>query len=116
MCQAPRIRSRLWLSGESRVSHAWLAACGAGDMSKVEVLLPIVEKTSLGNNCKEHFGMTGLMAALEKGRSVVVNRLLGVREIVRGFTQTDIVGRNALDMMIASPVDYFMTYNLRELA
>jgi len=65
--EAPRIRSRLWLSGESRVSHAWLAACGAGDMSKVEVLLPIVEKTSLGNNCKEHFGMTGLMAALEKG-------------------------------------------------
>ena len=53
---------------------------------------------------------------MEKGRSVVVNRLLGVREVVRGFTQTDIVGRNALDMMIASPVDYFMTYNLREFA
>ena len=65
MCQAPRIRSILWLSGEFRVSHAWLAACGAGDMNKnvVDVLLPIVEKTSLGNNCKEHFGMTGLMAA-----------------------------------------------------
>ena len=47
------------------MSHAWLATCGAEDMNKniVEVLLPIVEKTSLGNNCKEHFGMTGLMAA-----------------------------------------------------
>ena len=53
---------------------------------------------------------------MEKGRSVVVKRLFGVGEIVKGFTQTDIVGRNALDMMIASPVDYFMTYNLREFA
>ena len=53
---------------------------------------------------------------LEKGRSVVVKRLFGVGEIVKGFTQTDIVGRYALDMMIASTVDYFMTYNLRELA
>ena len=65
---------------------------------------------------QDYFGMTGLMAALEKGRLVVVKRLLGVREIVKDFTQTDIIGRNALDMMIASPVDYFMTYNLRELA
>ena len=86
------------------MSHAWLAACGAGDMSKVEVLLPIVEKTSLGNNRKDYFGMTGLVAALEKGRSVVVKRLFGVGEIPKGFTQTDLVGRNALDMMIASPV------------
>ena len=30
-------------------------------------VLPIVEKTYLGNNCKEYFGMTGLMAALENG-------------------------------------------------
>ena len=117
MCQAPRIRSILWLSGEFRVSHAWLAACGAGDMNKnIMEVLPIVEKTSLGNNCKDYFGMTGLVAALEKGRLVVVKRLLGVREIDKDFTQTDIIGRNALDMMIASPVDYFMTHNLRELA
>ena len=37
-------------------------------------VLPIVEKTSLGNNCKDYFGMTGLVAALEKGRLVVVKR------------------------------------------
>ena len=73
MCQAPRIRSILWLSGEFRVSHAWLAACGAGDMNIMEVL-PIVEKTSLGNNCKDYYGMMGLKAALEKGRLVVVKR------------------------------------------
>ena len=79
-------------------------------------VLPIVEKTSLGNNCKDYYGMMGLKAALEKGRLVVVKRLLGVREIDKDFTQTDIIGRNALDMMIASPVDYFMTHNLRELA
>ena len=39
-----------------------------------EVLLPIVEKTSLGNNCKDYYGMMGLKAALEKGRLVVVKR------------------------------------------
>ena len=32
---------------------------------------------------KDYFGMTGLMAALEKGRLEVVKRLFGVREIVK---------------------------------
>ena len=70
------------MSEEARLSHAWVAACDAGHLDMVEMMLPIVETTPLGINCKDGFGMTGLMAALEKGRSVVVNRLLGVREIV----------------------------------
>ena len=65
---------------------------------------------------KDYFGMTGLMAALEKGRLEVVKRLFGVGEIHKDFTQTNMKGRNALDMMIASPVDYLMPYILRELA
>merc|ERR1719357_2137613 len=55
----------------------------------VEMLLPIVETTSLGINCKDGFGMTGLMAALEKGRLEEVERLLYEGEIDLDFTQQD---------------------------
>merc|ERR1719462_124344 len=82
----------------------------------VEMLLPIVENTPLGINCKDGFGMTGLMAALEKGRSEVVDRLLDESEVDLDFTQQDFKGRNVLDMVLTSPSDYFMDYVLEELA
>ena len=104
------------MSEEARVSHAWVAACDAGHMNMVETLLPIVENTPLGINCKDGFGMTGLMAALEKGRSEVVDRLLDEWEIDLDFTQQDCKRRNVLDIVITSPSDHFMDYVLEELA
>ena len=50
------------------MAHAWVAACDAGDMRIVELLLPVVEHTEPGVNCADRAGVTGLMAALEKGR------------------------------------------------
>ena len=90
------------------MSHAWVAACDVGHMNIVEMLLPIVETTTLGINCKDGFGMTGLMAALEKGRLEVVDRLLDEWEVDLDFTQQDFKGRNVLDMVLTSPSDYFM--------
>ena len=98
------------------MSHAWVAACDAGHMNMVEMLLPIVENTPLGINCKDGFGMTGLMAALEKGRLEVVERLLYEGEVDLDFTQQDCKGRNVLDMVITSPSDHFMDYVLEELS
>ena len=114
--QVPKRRPRVWLSEEARVSHAWVAACDAGHMNMVEMLLPIVENTPLGINCKDGFGMTGLMAALEKGRLEVVERLLYEEEVDLDFTQQDCKGRNVLDIVITSPNDHFMDYVLVELA
>ena len=74
----------------------------------VNLLLPMVENTALGVNCADGAGMTGLMAALEKGRLEVVDRLLDHRDINMDFTQTDTRGRNALDLAILSPTDHFM--------
>ena len=71
------------------MSHAWVAACEAGHLDMVEMLLPIVETTPLGINCKDGIGMTGLMAALEKGRLEVVERLLYEGELDLDFTQQD---------------------------
>merc|ERR1719447_971242 len=85
-------------------------------MNMVEMLLPIVENTPLGINCKDGFGMTGLMAALEKGRLEVVERLLYEGEVDLDFTQQDCKGRNVLDIVITSPNDHFMDYFLVELA
>merc|ERR1719447_1887481 len=82
----------------------------------VEMLMPIVENTPLGINCKDGFGMTGLMAALEKGRLEVVERLLYEGEVDLDFTQQDCKGRNVLDIVITSPNDHFMDYVLVELA
>merc|ERR1719494_329214 len=82
----------------------------------VEMLLPIVENTPLGINCKDGFGMTGLMAALEKGRLEVVERLLYEGVVDLDFTQQDCKGRNVLDIVITSPNDHFMYYLLVELA
>ena len=79
-------------------------------------MLPIVETSPLGINCKDGFGMTGLMAALEKGRLEVVDRLLDEWEVDLDFTQQDFQGRNVLDMVITSPSDYFMDYVLEELS
>ena len=98
------------------MSHAWVAACDAGHMNMVEMLLPIVENTPLGINCKDGFGMTGLMAALEKGRLEVVERLLYEGEVDLDFTQQDCKRRNVLDIVITSPSDHFMDYVLEELA
>merc|ERR1719495_1565759 len=81
----------------------------------VEMLLPIVETTPLGINCKDGLGMTGLMAALEKGREVV-DRLLDEWEVDLDFTQQDFKGRNVLDMALTSPSDHFIDYVLEELA
>ena len=60
----------MWLSEEEKVAHAWVAACDAGDLRTVDLLLPVVEHTALGVNCTDGAGVTGLMAALEdKGRA-----------------------------------------------
>ena len=74
----------------------------------VELLLPMVDNTALGVNCADGVGVTGLMAALEKGRLEVVDRLLDHRDIDMDFTKTDTRGRNALDLVILSPSDHFM--------
>ena len=47
-------------------------------MRIVEQLLPVAENTALGVNCTDGAGITGLMAALEKGRLEVVNRQHGL--------------------------------------
>ena len=93
-----------------------MAACDAGHLDMVEMMLPIVKTTPVGINCKDGFGMTGLMAALEKGRLEVVDRLLDECEVDLDFTQQDFKGRNVLDMVLTSPSDYFMDYVLEELA
>ena len=54
----------MWLSEEGRVSHARVNACEAGPKNMVEVMLHIVEKTTLGVYCNDGLGMTGLIAAL----------------------------------------------------
>ena len=77
-------------------------------MRMVELLLPVVENTALGVNCADGAGVTGLMAALEKARLEVVDRLLDHKDINMDFTQTDTRGRNALDLVILSPSDHFM--------
>ena len=74
----------------------------------MDLLLPVVENTSLGVNCADGAGMTGLMAALEKGRLEVVDRLLDHKDINMDFTQTDARGRSTLDLVILSPSDHFM--------
>ena len=56
------------------------------------------------------------MAALEKGRLEVVDRLLDESEVDLDFTQQDFKGRNVLDMVLTSPSDYFLDYVLEELA
>ena len=97
------------MSEEEKVSHAWVAACEAGHLKVVELLLPVVEHTSLGVNCTDGAGVTGLMAALEKGRLEVVDLLLDHKDTNLDCTQTDAKGRNLLDMAILCPADYFMT-------
>ena len=83
-------------------------ACDVGDMRMVGLLLPVVENTALGVNCADGAGVTGLMAALEKARLEVVDRLLDHKDINMDFTQTDTRGRNALDLVILSPSNHFM--------
>ena len=98
------------------MSHAWVAACDAGDLRTVQLLLPVVEHTAQGVNCTDGAGVTGLMAALEKGRLEVVGRLLDHRDINMDFAQTDTRGRSALDMVILSPSNHFMDLVLEGLA
>jgi len=114
--EVPRKKTRIWLSEEEKVAHAWVAACDAGDLRTVELLLPVVEHTVRGVNCTDGAGVTGLMAALEKGRLEVVDRLLDHRDIDMDFTQTDARGRSALDMVILSPSNHFMDLILDGLA
>ena len=98
------------------MAHAWVAACDAGDMRIVELLLPVVEHTELGVNCADRVGVTGLMAALEKGRLEVVDRLMDHGDINMDLTKTDIRGRSALDMAILSFSSHFMDLILEGLA
>ena len=98
------------------MAHAWVAACDAGDMRIVELLLPVVEHTELGVNCADRAGVTGLMAALEKGRLEVVDRLMDHGDINMDLTKTDIRGRSALDMAILSSSSHFMDLILEGLA
>jgi len=114
--EVPRKKARIWLSEEEKVAHAWVAACDAGDLRTVELLLPVVEHTARGVNCTDGAGVTGLMAALEKGRLEVVDRLLDHRDIDMDCTQTDARGRSALDMAILSPSNHFMDLILDGLA
>ena len=44
------------MSEEEKVSHAWVAACEAGHLKVVEVLLPVVEHTSLGSTAQMGLG------------------------------------------------------------
>ena len=81
----------------------------------VEQLLPVAEKTVLGINCADGAGVTGLMAALEKGRLEVVDKLLDHKDINTDFTQTDSRGRSALDLVILSPSVHFMDVVLEGL-
>ena len=97
------------MSEEEKVAHAWVAAFEAGHLKVVELLLPVVEHTSLGVNCTDGAGVTGLMASLEKGRLEVVDLLLDHKDTNLDCTQTDAKGRNLLDMAILCPADYFMT-------
>ena len=98
------------------MAHAWVAACDAGDMRIVELLLPVVEHTEPGVNCADRAGVTGLMAALEKGRLEVVDRLMDHGYINMDLTKTDIRGRSALDMAILSSSSHFMDQILDGLA
>ena len=73
----------MWLSEEGRVSHARVNACEAGPKNMVQVMLHIVEKTSLGVYCNDTLGMTGITAALgprgsgpEKRRAYRPSRIL----------------------------------------
>ena len=59
------------MSEEEKVAHAWVAACEAGHLKVVELLPPVVEHTSLGVNCTDGAGVTGLIAALEKSVSEI---------------------------------------------
>jgi len=106
--ERPKKKPRILLSEEQKVAHAWVAACDAGDLRVVELLLPVVEHTALGVNCKDGAGLTGLMAALEKGRLEVVDRLLDHGDIDMDFTETDAKGRTALDLVILSPSNHFL--------
>ena len=98
------------------MAHAWVAACDAGDLRTVDLLLPVVEHTALGVNCTDGAGVTGLMAALEKGRLEVVDKLIDHKDINMDFTQTDTRGRSALDLVILSPSGHFMDLILNGLA
>ena len=73
----------MWLSEEGRVSHARVNACEAGPKNMVQVMLHIVEKTTLGVYCNDNLGMTGITAALgprgsgpEKRRAYRPSRIL----------------------------------------
>ena len=98
------------------MTHAWVAACDAGDLRTVDLLLPVVEHTALGVNCTDGAGMTGLMAALEKGRLEVVDKLIDHKDINMDFAQTDTRGRSALDLVVLSPSGHFMDLILDGLA
>ena len=98
------------------MAHAWVAACDAGDLRTVDLLLPVVEHTALGVNCTDGAGMTGLMAALEKGRLEVVDKLIDHKDINMDFAQTDTRGRSALDLVVLSPSGHFMDLILDGLA
>jgi len=114
--EGPKKKPRILLSAEEKVAHAWVAACDAGDIRMVEQLLPVAENTALGINCADGAGVTGLMAALEKGRLEVVDKLLDHKDINTDFTQTDSRGRSALDLVILSPSVHFMDVVLEGLA
>lgn len=114
--EGPKKKPRILLSAEEKVAHAWVAACDAGDIRMVEQLLPVAENTVLGINCADGAGVTGMMAALEKGRLEVVDKLLDHKDINTDFTQTDSRGRSALDLVILSPSVHFMDVVLEGLA
>lgn len=114
--EGPKKKPRILLSAEEKVAHSWVAACDAGDIRMVEQLLHVAENTVLGINCADGAGVTGLMAALEKGRLEVVDKLLDHKDINTDFTQTDSRGRSALDLVILSPSVHFMDVVLEGLA
>ena len=57
----------MWLSEEGRVSHALVNACEAGPKNRVEVMLHIVEKTTLGVYCNDNLGMTAALGPRSSG-------------------------------------------------
>ena len=42
--ESPKKKRRIILSEEQKVAHAWVAACDAGDLRVVELLLPVVDR------------------------------------------------------------------------
>ena len=95
------------ISSKQQVKYAWVGSCEAGDTKLMEVLLPMVQQVEGGIDCTDQLGITGLMAALEKGQFEVVDRLLDHDPPV-DITVEDHRGNTALDYVLRSKTLLFL--------